>query len=124
MKKYVSKIENGDIAYFKFNENMGEEAFKFALVELVEWLGEGHIKNLVVNVSDMESAWGIEGQNIWKTTGQLCHENQIEKWGVVCPNNSKTLTIRHLIKRSGEPRCYDAKVFAHEEDVFSWVIAA
>lgn len=120
MKLYKSEIIGGSLAYFEFSESTGEEAFELGLIELRQFVEKGEIKNLLVDVTDMTTAWSKEAQKVWLDTGVLCNENNILKWGVVSPEVGKAYTIRYLIKGAGSKRNYKAKVSNSKEELLEW----
>lgn len=120
MKTYKSEIIEGCLAYFEFSELTGQEDFQLGLNELTEWVKKGEIKYLMVNVTDMSSAWSKEAQAVWINTGALCDQNDILKWGVVSPEVGKAYTIRYLIKGAGSKRNYKIKVSDSKEEVLEW----
>jgi len=120
---HQSRVLDGHIACWEFFETADADSFKAAFDEFYELIHRDHIDALVVDVK-MKDAWGKDIQELWLKTGELADEAGIKRWGVVTPNLSKKITIRHLVKGGKEGnRSYAYLISDSLDEILTWIRA-
>ncbi|MEM9326698.1 MAG: hypothetical protein AAGA85_13625, partial [Bacteroidota bacterium] len=65
---------------------------------------------MIVHITDLKQLWSKNNQQGWIDAGDNADESGIEKWGVICDNPGKVLTIRHVVS-GGRQRQRNYKSF-------------
>lgn len=110
-----------DIAYFRFLKGAGATDFYTMFPEFQALVERPEIDKMVIDIQ-MNDAWGGEIQDIWLQTGEFAEGAGIKRWGVVTPESSKKMTIRHLIKGGrARNRAYETYVSDSLDEVLQWI---
>jgi len=118
---YENKVIDGHIAYFKYSESSGQDAIIDGYKLNLETIQKSEITAMLVNITEPKQNWSSKAQQEWLKTGALAEKSGIKKWGVVCGQKEKILTLRYLVKGGGEKRSYKTFVSCDEEDCLKWL---
>jgi len=115
------QLIDGTIAYFKFTKGAKPEDFLHVFPEFKEMVSAPEVDKMIVDVQ-ADDVWGQEIQNVWIQTGVEAESAGIRRWAVITGDESKQMTIRHLIQGGrNRDRTYEWYVSDDYDDVLRWI---
>lgn len=112
---------DGTIAYFKFSKGAKPEDFLGVFPEFQEMVNDPHVDKMIVDVQT-DHVWGQAIQDVWLQTGLEAESAGIRRWAVVTGEQSKKMTIRHLVQGGrNRDRTYEWYVSDDFDDVLRWI---
>ena len=121
-KNYEVKVLEGHVGYFRFSEMEGLASYSEGYKRFMKLIQQTRVTSMIVHVTDLKQLWSKNNQQGWIDAGDNAEQSGIEKWGVICDNPGKVLTIRHVVSGGKhKKRNYQSLVTISETDCLSWI---
>ena len=122
-KNYESKIINGNISFWKFNQHTKEVDYEDAFESYVKTISMPNVKKLIT-IIEQKGDWNNTIETVWVKTAELAEEQNIEKWGIVTPDSIIWEMTLKRISQHGSATAktnYEIKISKEEEEVLQWI---